>query len=100
VHRIGRLVEPRGIEMFMGSQWFMVPRHFAHWLLTNELPIKYSHYARHVVVADENFFATMARNRYAVTTLVHQYTNTNTNTTLHVHNTAHWPLREALSVTT
>ena len=66
VHRIGRLVEPRGIEMFMGSQWFMVPRHFAHWLLWNELPIKYSHYARHVVVADENFFATMARNRYVV----------------------------------
>ena len=62
VHRIARLTRPRGIAVYVGSQWFAMPRHVAEWLLTDPLPVQYMQYARHVVVADEQYFATMLLN--------------------------------------
>lgn len=62
VHRVARLTRPRGISVFVGSQWFAMPRHVAEWLLSDPLPIKYMQYAQHVVVADEQYFATMLMN--------------------------------------
>ncbi len=62
LHRIARLTPPRGINMYTGSQWFILPYHVVHWFLNNPLPKDYIHYAKHVVVADEHYFATMFRN--------------------------------------
>ncbi len=62
VHRVSRLTELRGMSMFVGSQWFAMPWHVVHWFATNQLPRDYIHYAKHIVVADENYFATMFKN--------------------------------------
>jgi hypothetical protein len=62
LHRIARLPPLRGMNMHVGSQWFIVPRHFAQWILEDPLPIQYKNYAQHVVVADENYFATLFKN--------------------------------------
>jgi len=62
VHRVSRLTQLRGMSMFVGSQWFALPWHVVHWFATNRLPSDYVHYAKHVVVADENYFATMIKN--------------------------------------
>ena len=62
VHRIARLTRPRGIAVYGGSQWFAIPKHVAKWLVTNQLPINYIEYAQHIVVADEQYFATMLMN--------------------------------------
>ncbi|CAM9343830.1 unnamed protein product [Phaeothamnion confervicola] len=61
LHRIGRNVAPRGIDMHVASQWVLLPPDFARWLVHDvSLVPRYTEYARHVVVADENFFATVA----------------------------------------
>jgi hypothetical protein len=62
VHRVARLTRPRGIAVYGGSQWFAMPRHVAEWFITDPLPVKYKEYAQHVVVADEQYFATMLLN--------------------------------------
>jgi hypothetical protein len=62
LHRIGRLTPARGMHMHVGSQWFAVPRHVVQWFLENPLPYQYAQYAQHVVVADENYFATLFMN--------------------------------------
>lgn len=59
LHRIARMPLIKGINMFLGSQWFAVPRHFVSWLLTSALPRDYCHYAQYIIVADENYFSTM-----------------------------------------
>ena len=46
-----------GMHMYVGSQWFTLPHHVVQWLLQDPLPYHYESYARHVVVADENYFA-------------------------------------------
>lgn len=61
-HRITRLAAPRGIHLFMGSQWFILPRHVIHWLLTDPLPIQFIDYAKHIMVADEHYFTTLIKN--------------------------------------
>ena len=50
------------MHMYVGSQWFTLPRHVVQWLLQDPLPYHYESYARHVVVADENYFATLISN--------------------------------------
>jgi len=62
LHRVARLPLLRGMNMHIGSQWFAIPRHVMHWFLHNELPEAYIEYAQHVVVADENYFATLIKN--------------------------------------
>ena len=62
LHRVARLSVPRGIHMYVGSQWFAVPHHVVRWLVESPLPFQYALYAQYVVVADENFFATLLMN--------------------------------------
>ena len=62
LHRIARLSVLRGMHMFVGSQWFAIPHHVVRWLVEDPLPYQYSLYAQYVVVADENFFATLVMN--------------------------------------
>jgi hypothetical protein len=62
LHRIGRMPLLRGMNMFVGSQWFALPRHIVQWILQNPLPVEYATYAQHIIVADENFFATLIKN--------------------------------------
>ena len=62
LHRISRLAPLRGMNMHIGSQWFALPRHVVHWFLHNDLPQNYKNYAQYVVVADENYFATLFKN--------------------------------------
>mmetsp|Transcript_75543 Transcript_75543/g.147952 ORF Transcript_75543/g.147952 Transcript_75543/m.147952 type:complete len:811 (-) Transcript_75543:130-2562(-) len=63
LRRIWRLALPRGIHLFTGSQWFMIARSFAHWLVNDlKLVPLYREYGKHTVVADENFFATLLKN--------------------------------------
>jgi hypothetical protein len=59
LHRIARMPYIRGINMYVSSQWFAVPRHYVHWLLHSTLVAEYERYAQYIIVADENFFATM-----------------------------------------
>ena len=62
VHRIGRLPLPRGIDLFQGSQWFVIPRHAVFWIMTDQFPRDFIQYARRVVVSDETYFGTVLRN--------------------------------------
>ena len=48
--------------MYIGSQWFAIPRHLVEWYLVNDLPNEYIYYAQHVIVADENYFQTLFKN--------------------------------------
>lgn len=48
--------------MYVGSQWFTIPHHVVLWLLNDPLPQQYQSYAQYVVVADENYFATLISN--------------------------------------
>lgn len=59
LHRVARMPFLRGINMHVSSQWFAVPRHYVHWLLHSALPLDYIHYAQYIIIADENYFATM-----------------------------------------
>ena len=51
-----------GMHMYVGSQWFTLPRHVVQWLLQDPLPKHYQSYAQFVVIADENYFATLISN--------------------------------------
>ena len=62
LHRVARLTIPRGIDMFLGSQWWILPISAINWLLNDPLSLQYAKYCQHVVVADENFFATLFKN--------------------------------------
>lgn len=48
--------------MYVGSQWFALPRHVVQWFIEDPLPMLYESYAQHVVVADENYFSTLVSN--------------------------------------
>ncbi|CAM9930830.1 unnamed protein product, partial [Ectocarpus fasciculatus] len=61
-HRITRMATPRGMHLFMGSQWFILPRHAVQWLLTDSLPREFIEYAKHIMVADEHYFTTLIKN--------------------------------------
>ncbi|CAN0501899.1 unnamed protein product, partial [Laminaria digitata] len=63
LHRIGRNLHPRGLDMYVGSQWLAMPPSAARWLMEDtKLVPMYSEYAKHIVVADENFLPTMFKN--------------------------------------
>ncbi|CAM9872008.1 unnamed protein product, partial [Pylaiella littoralis] len=63
LHRIGRNLYPRGLDMYVGSQWLAMPPSAARWLMEDtDLVPQYSEYAKHIVVADENFLPTMIKN--------------------------------------
>ena len=64
VHRIYRMGNPRNISMFVGSQWFIITREFAEYMVNGNSPFvtNYIEYARNIVVADENFFGTVLMN--------------------------------------
>jgi len=60
MHRIARFGLPRGVPLRTGSQWFVISRDFAHYLLTDEKFVgPYTAYAQHILIPDENFFATV-----------------------------------------
>lgn len=62
MHRVARFVLPRGVPLRTGSQWFILSRAFAHYLLTDEaLVAPYTAYAQHVLIPDESFFATVLK---------------------------------------
>ena len=50
LHRIARLSVPRGMHMYIGSQWFAIPYHVVQWLVDDMLPFQYSLYAQVVVI--------------------------------------------------
>eukprot|EP00903_Cladosiphon_okamuranus_P012640 g11825.t1 len=63
LHRIGRNLVPRGLDMYVGSQWLAMPPSAARWLMEDRgLVPKYREYAKHIVVADENFLPTLIKN--------------------------------------
>ena len=62
LHRVARIPHVRGINMHVSSQWFAAPRHYVHWLLHSALARDYIHYAQYIIIADENYFATMFYN--------------------------------------
>eukprot|EP00752_Nemacystus_decipiens_P009269 g8281.t1 len=63
LHRIGRNLNPRGLDMHVGSQWLAMPPSAARWLMEDRgLVPKYREYAKHIVVADENFLPTLMKN--------------------------------------
>lgn len=48
---------------YVGSQWLAMPPVAARWLMDDKALVpKYWRYAKHIVVADENFLPTMFRN--------------------------------------
>ena len=63
MRRIWRLKPPRGISMYVGSQWFIISKAFATYLKDDRHFVpRYIDYGRHTMVADENFFATVIKN--------------------------------------
>lgn len=68
LHRIYRLhplsLEMNGVRQYMGSQWFISSYEFAKYLAEAEegsFVQQYINYAKHIIVADEGFFATVLR---------------------------------------
>lgn len=69
VHRIYRLhplshKDGNGIDLYMGSQWFIISNEFAYYLAnaeTGSMVQQYIQYAKHFIVADEGFFSTVLR---------------------------------------
>lgn len=55
-------VDLGGMEQYVGSQFKILHRQIAIWLTSDALPIKYIDYAKNVIIADENFFATLLLN--------------------------------------
>lgn len=62
LHRIARMAYIKGINMFIASQWFAAPRHVVQWFIQSSLATQYIDYAKHIIIADENYFATMIMN--------------------------------------
>eukprot|EP01035_Chromulina_nebulosa_P028023 gene28023-36926_t len=62
LHRIARMAYIKGINMFIASQWFAAPRHIVQWFIQSSLAREYIDYAKHIIIADENYFATMIMN--------------------------------------
>ena len=62
LHRIARMTYIKGINMFIASQWFAVPRHIVQWYIESSLARDYIDYAKHIIIADENYFSTMLMN--------------------------------------
>ena len=67
MRRITRLLPPRKIKMYMGSQWMVVTRDFAAYATGRESPrqrrsfaSQYAPYGKYTMVADENFFTTVS----------------------------------------
>lgn len=74
MHRIARFGIPRGVPLRTGSQWFVISRDFAHYLLTDEKFVgPYTAYAQHILIPDENFFATVLKS----SPYCHHHYNTN-----------------------
>ena len=70
MRRITRLLPPRKIKMYMGSQWMVITRDFAAYATGRESPrqrrsfaAQYAPYGRYTMVADENFFTTVRSRR-------------------------------------
>ena len=70
MRRITRLLPPRKIKMYMGSQWMVVTRDFAAYATGRESPrqrrsfaSQYAPYGKYTMVADENFFTTARTQR-------------------------------------
>ena len=70
MRRITRLLPPRKIKMYMGSQWMVVTRDFAAYATGRESPrqrrsfaSQYAPYGKYTMVADENFFTTVRTRR-------------------------------------
>jgi len=79
LRRIARLAPLPGLRMHIGSQWFVATRAFASYVVSNEtLVTQYTRYARHTMVPDESYFATILKHS------PHCATHVNTNF-LHVH---------------
>ena len=63
MRRIWRLRPPRGMSMYVGSQWFIISKEFSRYLVTDRILVPhYVEYGRKTMVADENFFATIIKN--------------------------------------
>lgn len=62
LHRIGRIPLARGMNLYFGSQWFMLPFRVVEWIMLDPLPDVYARYAKHIIVADENYFVTLIQN--------------------------------------
>ncbi|TFJ83915.1 hypothetical protein NSK_005012 [Nannochloropsis salina CCMP1776] len=74
MHRIARFGLPRGVPLRTGSQWFVISRDFAHYLLTDDNFVgPYTAYAQHILIPDENFFATVLKS----SPYCHHHRNTN-----------------------
>ena len=70
MRRITRLLPPRKIKMYMGSQWMVITRDFAAYATGRESPrqrrsfaSQYAPYGKFTMVADENFFTTVRTRR-------------------------------------
>lgn len=62
LHRIGRLLPPKNVQLYFGSQWFIITKSFGKYLLEDQdFVLPYIKYAKHIIVADENFFATVLK---------------------------------------
>jgi len=69
VHRIYRLhplsnKAGNGIDLYMGSQWFIISNEFALYLANakrGSMVQQFIEYAKHIIIADEGFFSTVLR---------------------------------------
>lgn len=67
MRRISRLLPPKKIKMYMGSQWMVITRDFAAYATGRDGPRRsfakqYAPYAKYTMVADENYFTTVLKN--------------------------------------
>lgn len=67
------MTPPMGLDLFVGSQWFVVSKEFANYVTSDdELVAKLKGYAKHIAVPDENFFATLLKNSHVCNTHVNK----------------------------
>ena len=64
LHRIARLSVPRGMHMYIGSQWFAIPYHVVQWLVDDMLPFQYSLYAQVRMITPLDFIISLTQPSY------------------------------------
>jgi hypothetical protein len=61
LHRVGKLQQPDGISLYVGSQWVILSKPFMQFVLEDKQHPAYLEYMSNVRIPDESFFQTLIK---------------------------------------
>lgn len=72
MHRIAPLHFIDSIDIYSGSQWFLLPSYTIDWLLHSDFSRDFIEYAKHILIPDEIYFITLFKNSPYCNQIVNQ----------------------------